>query len=81
MRATVYLAGGESSGEHVAHATGTPENPISDAELREKFADLVEPELGADASRQFVSRVGELGGEGSPEELFEAPAASTKASG
>jgi 2-methylcitrate dehydratase PrpD len=56
-KATVTFNSGETSTEHVRHATGTPENPISDEELREKFADLVEPELGEGAARRVISLV------------------------
>jgi len=59
-RATVCLRGGKTSSEHIYHATGTPENPISDEELREKFTELVEPELGARAVRRIFACVEEL---------------------
>jgi 2-methylcitrate dehydratase PrpD len=59
-RATVCLRGGKTSSEHIYHATGTPENPISDEELREKFTELVEPELGARAVRRIVACVEKL---------------------
>jgi len=71
-KAAVYLAGGKSSSEHVAHATGTPENPISDEELLEKFNDLVEPELGARATRRIAASVETLWKDESLQPLFEA---------
>jgi 2-methylcitrate dehydratase PrpD len=78
-KATVRLRGGETRSEHVHHATGTPENPISDEELREKFTELVEPELGADSTRQVVGRVERLGRDGSLKTLLDvlSPAADT----
>jgi len=69
-KATVTLRGGEPRSEHVRHATGTPENPISDEELREKFTDLVEPELGAGAVRQITGYVERLGEDGSLKPLL-----------
>jgi 2-methylcitrate dehydratase PrpD len=80
-KATVRLRSGETHGEHVAHATGTPENPIPDEELRGKFAELVEPELGTEATRRIIAIVGQLGGEGQPGNLFELLISPEKASG
>jgi 2-methylcitrate dehydratase PrpD len=60
-RATVQLRGGETYSEHIRHATGTPENPISDEELQEKFTELVEPELGGEAARRVIGCVEKLG--------------------
>lgn len=71
-KATVCLRGGETRSEHVYHATGTPENPISDDNLREKFAELVEPELGKDLTRQVVGHVERLGKEDSLKPLLDA---------
>lgn len=69
-KATVRLRDGETRSEHVRHATGTPENPISDEELREKFAELVEPELGADNARLVIECVEKLGEDGSLKPLL-----------
>jgi hypothetical protein len=44
----------------VTAATGTPENPISDAELQAKFLDLVEPVIGQTAGERIVEVVGRL---------------------
>lgn len=71
-KATVRLRSGETRSEHVHHATGTPENPISDEELREKFTELVEPELGKNSTRQVVGRVERLGKEDSLKPLLDA---------
>jgi 2-methylcitrate dehydratase PrpD len=71
-KATVRLKSGEMSTEHVRHATGTPENPISDEELREKFADLVEPELGEVAVQRVISLVDGLTEGGFLQPLFDA---------
>jgi len=69
-KATVTLRGGEIRSEQIRHATGTPENPISDEELREKFTDLVEPELGAGAVRRIAGYVERLGEDSSLKPLF-----------
>jgi 2-methylcitrate dehydratase PrpD len=45
--ATAHLRDGREVTVEVAAASGTPENPLTDAELREKFEDLVVPVLGA----------------------------------
>lgn len=58
--AVARLRTGRTITEHVTAATGTPENPISDAELREKFMDLVEPVLGARAGERIATLVERL---------------------
>jgi 2-methylcitrate dehydratase PrpD len=62
-KATVRLRNGQTISEHVTAATGTPENPISDQELLEKFYDLTEPILGrghAEKLAELVDRLEEL---------------------
>jgi 2-methylcitrate dehydratase PrpD len=54
--ATARLRDGSSVTVNVEAASGTPENPLSAADLRAKFDDLVEPKLGA-------NRCAELAGE------------------
>lgn len=76
-RASVYLRGGETLHEHVQHATGTPENPIPDNELREKFSELVAPELGDAATREIIDCVETLGAKGSMEQLLGSLTSST----
>jgi 2-methylcitrate dehydratase PrpD len=71
-RATVCLRGGKTSSEHIYHATGTPENPISDEELREKFTELVEPELGARAVQRIFACVEKLREDKPLKPLFDA---------
>lgn len=41
----------------VAAATGTPENPVTDAELHEKFHDLVDPVLGRGRGERLAAIV------------------------
>lgn len=57
-----YLRDGRTLREYVRAATGTPENPISDVELRAKFLDLTEPVLGRDGGDQLVELVDHLEG-------------------
>lgn len=58
--AVATLRDGKAIEVHITAATGTPENPISDDELREKFRDLVEPALGAEATGRLVAIVDRL---------------------
>jgi 2-methylcitrate dehydratase PrpD len=58
--ATAFLKNGTSFREHVTAATGTPENPISDAELRGKFLDLVEPIIGLSTGERLADTIGRL---------------------
>jgi 2-methylcitrate dehydratase PrpD len=39
---------------------GAPDNPLSDAELEEKYAELVEPELGTDGARRLLDGIWEI---------------------
>lgn len=47
-RVVVTLADGRTLERHVAHNLGTPDNPMSDEQLQEKFVGLAAPVLGAD---------------------------------
>jgi 2-methylcitrate dehydratase PrpD len=58
--AVATLRDGRQIREHVTAATGTPENPISDAELQSKFMDLVEPVIGQSAGARIIEMVGRL---------------------
>jgi 2-methylcitrate dehydratase PrpD len=46
--------------KHVEHATGAPENPLSDERLNEKFIELVTPTLGRPASEALLNRLWRL---------------------
>ncbi len=50
---TIALKDGRSVSTHVAHASGSPENPLTNAQLAEKFDAIVQPILGADRARQL----------------------------
>ena len=52
--ATARMRDGREVSVRIDAATGTPENPISDNELRRKFLDLVEPVLGAERGRELL---------------------------
>lgn len=53
------LAGAVYTG-HVEHASGTPENPLPDEGLADKFHDLVGPVLGAAQAKKLESQVWQL---------------------
>ena len=57
---TATLRDGSSLSEHVTAATGTPANPMSDAELHVKFLDLVAPVLGPAAAQRSIALVASL---------------------
>ena len=58
--ATAYVRDGSAVTIEVAAASGTPENPLSEDELRAKFNDLVEPKLGERQARQLLDAVERL---------------------
>lgn len=53
--ATARLRGGREVSVRVDAATGTPDNPIGQDELRRKFLDLVQPVLGRPRADQLLS--------------------------
>ncbi|MGH2470744.1 MAG: MmgE/PrpD family protein, partial [Chloroflexota bacterium] len=58
--ATAYLIDGAARTEHVRAASGTPENPMSDADVRDKFMDLAGPALGQARAAALASMVSRL---------------------
>lgn len=58
--AVARLRDGRTLAERVTAATGTPENPISDTELRAKFLDLAEPVLGHARAMALADLVADL---------------------
>lgn len=56
-RVTVTLADGQSFEEEVVHARGGAERPWREAELHEKFVELVEPVLGAERASELWTGV------------------------
>ncbi len=48
---------GETLREHVTHARGTPENPMSDEEVEKKALDLMSPVLGDARSRELIDKI------------------------
>ncbi len=59
-KATVRLRDGRAESVHVTDATGTPGNPISDQELREKFIELTAPHLKPGAAQAVIGYVERL---------------------
>ncbi len=50
----VIVAGGKRHEAHVAHASGTAENPMSDAQIEAKFLANATPAIGAEHARRAV---------------------------
>jgi 2-methylcitrate dehydratase PrpD len=50
----VITAGGQRHDAHIAHASGTAENPMSDAQIESKFIANATPVIGADRARHVV---------------------------
>ena len=50
----VITAGGQRHEAHIAHASGTAENPMSDAQIEAKFIANATPVIGADRARRAV---------------------------
>ena len=61
---TITLTDGRQVSTHVEHASGSPENPLSDAVLDEKFRAIVEPVTGAARAAELLDVVRHL--EGAP---------------
>ena len=51
---TIRLTDGRSVSAHIEHASGSPENPLSDATLDAKFRALVEPVLGGPRTEELL---------------------------
>ncbi len=58
--ATVWLAGGERFTHRVEHASGTADNPMSDAALHAKFTANAVPVIGAEAAARLSDAIGRL---------------------
>ncbi len=67
--ATIVLQDGTRLNSAPAIARGNPENPLSDAELREKYHLLTEPVVGKDRADRIEQAVDQLGRSGSGETL------------
>jgi 2-methylcitrate dehydratase PrpD len=46
--------------EEVTHATGSPQNPLSDQRLEEKFLALATPTIGEGAAKSLLDRLWHL---------------------
>ncbi len=56
----VVVAGGRRHEVHIAHASGTAENPMSDAQIEAKFLANATPVIGAERAGQAVSWIAAL---------------------
>jgi 2-methylcitrate dehydratase PrpD len=54
-RVVCNLRDGRSLARHVAHNLGTPDNPMSDGQLEDKFVALAGPVLGAHRTQKLAS--------------------------
>jgi 2-methylcitrate dehydratase PrpD len=56
----VIVAGGQRHEAHIAHASGTAENPMSDAQIESKFIANATPVIGTDRARRAVDWIAAL---------------------
>lgn len=54
VHVTIHLEDGRALTTHIEHATGSPENPMSDAHLEKKYRALVTPVLGGPAAEALL---------------------------
>ncbi|HEX2286762.1 MAG TPA: MmgE/PrpD family protein [Mycobacterium sp.] len=54
-RVVLTLRDGRTLERHVAHNLGTPDNPMTDQQLEEKFLGLASPVLGRDGAKQVAA--------------------------
>ena len=67
---TITLTDGREVSTHVEHASGSPENPLSDATLDTKFRALVEPVIGAARAATLLDVARNLDGAANVAELL-----------
>jgi len=56
-RIHITLKNGNTLHAHIAHASGTPENPISDDDLMKKYNSMAEPVLGVKQTRMLSDTI------------------------
>jgi 2-methylcitrate dehydratase PrpD len=56
-----FLKNGKEVHIFVKNAIGSVENPMTDANLEQKFTNLAEPVIGAEKTRQLISALWKLG--------------------
>ena len=54
------VTGGQRHEAHIAHASGTAENPMSDAQIEAKFLANAVPVIGAELARRAVGWIAAL---------------------
>ena len=54
-RVVLTLRDGRTLERHVAHNLGTPDNPMTDQQLEDKFLGLASPVLGSDRAEQVAA--------------------------
>jgi len=55
------LKNGEEIAIFVKNAIGSVDNPMSDAQLEQKFSNLAEPVIGKEKTRELISALWNLG--------------------
>jgi 2-methylcitrate dehydratase PrpD len=56
----LHMKDGSDLTEEVTHATGSPENPLADQRLEEKFLALATPTIGESAAKSLLDRLWHL---------------------
>jgi 2-methylcitrate dehydratase PrpD len=64
------VAGGQHHEVHIAHASGTADNPMSDAQIEGKFLANAEPMIGAERARRTSDWIAALDQKSDMRELF-----------
>ena len=54
---SIELVGGKNVDTHIKHASGSPENPMSDTALEDKYRALANPILGEDQSTKLLEAI------------------------
>jgi 2-methylcitrate dehydratase PrpD len=66
----IVVAGGQRHEVHIAHASGTADNPMSDAQIEGKFLANAEPVIGAERARSTSNWIATLDQKSDMRELF-----------
>jgi 2-methylcitrate dehydratase PrpD len=59
-RVIIYLKNGKIFEAHVPHASGTPQNPVTDRQLFDKYVSMAGKVIGADNARTLADKIWKL---------------------
>lgn len=59
-RVTVYLKDGKVFEEYIPHASGTPQNPVTDDQLTAKYLNMAQKVIGTNRSKTLVDKIWKL---------------------